>query len=104
MAWHAPCFVVCIQRQSGQTLGEVTLTAIVHNPKEGKPNQFVPENTPETSSWHWVDLPAIAEYLKTKPILVEAVEEMTPEDGLPIGGQSQVRSRLFIISKAMWTR
>ena len=33
------------------------------------------------SQWHWVDLPALAAYLKTKAILVEAVDEMTPEDG-----------------------
>lgn len=78
-------------RKEGQTSGMVTVTAIVYNPKAGKPNRFVPENNPTDQQWFWMDLEAIAAELGAQPILIEATSEATPPGGYPTGGQTQVK-------------
>jgi len=90
-------------RPAGQVEGKIMLNAIVYNPKEGKPNSFVPDNDGGGTDrrgrgrgqriWYWMDLPSLAEALNTDPILVEATREATPKGGFPTGGQSQITIR-----------
>eukprot|EP00039_Didymoeca_costata_P007982 m.106770 g.106770 ORF g.106770 m.106770 type:complete len:288 (-) comp13901_c0_seq3:258-1121(-) len=80
-------------RQEGQLEGDITLTAIVHNPASGKPNTFVPDNNPELNRWHWLDLPELAKKLDTCEVIVEVTAESTPKSGYPYGGQTQINIR-----------
>ena len=58
-------------------------------------NFFVPDNSPETNTWFWGDLPTMAKAAHAPdalPLFVEADATANP-GGLPVGGQSVINLR-----------
>ncbi|MCF4166526.1 SURF1 family protein [Zavarzinia compransoris] len=80
-------------RPESLVAGVVTVTGMA---RPGWPqNFFVPDNSPETNTWFWGDLPAMAKAAHAPdalPLFVEADKTPNP-GGLPIGGQSVVNLR-----------
>eukprot|EP00049_Salpingoeca_infusionum_P025589 m.20436 g.20436 ORF g.20436 m.20436 type:complete len:244 (-) comp8164_c0_seq1:93-824(-) len=78
-------------RLEGQTPGEVTVEGYVRLGESKK--TFTPENNPDKDMWHWIDVNTMAESRQTSPVLVDAVEDATPESGYPLGGQTRIQIR-----------
>lgn len=53
-----------------QIEGDVELVGIVRLAETRKP--FVPENNPERNHWHYRDLEAMAKFMGTDPIFIDA--------------------------------
>ncbi|XP_053774883.2 surfeit locus protein 1 [Desmodus rotundus] len=77
-------------RQKGQIEGDVELVGIVRLAETRKP--FVPENNPERNHWHYRDLEAMAKFMGTDPIFIDADFKSTVPGG-PVGGQTRVTLR-----------
>ena len=79
-------------RPAGQVQGRVAVVGLLHLPPAGNPSAFIPDNSPATNRWFYVDLPAMAaaDHLdKPLPFYVEA--DATPNPGgWPRGGQFNI--------------
>eukprot|EP00055_Hartaetosiga_balthica_P003436 m.7762 g.7762 ORF g.7762 m.7762 type:complete len:275 (+) comp2909_c0_seq1:166-990(+) len=78
-------------RQQGQLLGLQKVIGIVRLGETQ--TSFVPDNRPDKNMWHWIDVIGMAKERNADPILIDVVAECTPENGLPLGGQSIVQIR-----------
>ena len=79
------------KRAEGQVEGEVTIDGLLR--LQRAKNWLEPDNQPKDNLWFWVDLPAMAAYLKlgpdqVTPFYLEAGKAPNP-GGFPIGGQSR---------------
>ena len=95
-------------RQDGQVPGIIELKGILRHSERQPP---LISNNPESGQWSYKDIDAMAEYLGTKPILLDAIDTMP--NG-PVGGQTRVSLRdehvqyaitwysLAAITAAMW--
>ena len=85
-------------RLSGLPTGTVTVSGLLRQP--WKKNMFTPANNPRKNTWHFPDIPEMAEHVGSQAIWIE--ETMQPDllmaydrqsKGIPIGRPSEVNLR-----------
>jgi surfeit locus 1 family protein len=85
-------------RLAGLPTGTVTVSGLLRQP--WKKNMFTPANNPQTNTWHFPDIPEMAEHVGSQAIWIE--ETMQPDllmaydrqsKGIPIGRPAEVNLR-----------
>jgi surfeit locus 1 family protein len=80
------------KRRAGEPTGAVRIEGLLRLPLDRPPNWFVPDNRPDSNSWFWIDLPAMAKADQLDhlaPFYIDADAAANP-GGWPKGGVTRL--------------